>query len=218
MVNLSQGEEIKIENGCMAYHNGEVSLEGAMNSGGGGGLGGFMKAVGRSMVSGESIFITHAKGLTNGAVIALAPSVPGSVYELKIGENQWRVNDSAFFACDGGVSYSVKRQSIGKAIFGGTGGLFVMETNGSGTMLVNSYGDIEKIEMDGSKKYVIDNSHVIAWTTTLDYNIKAASGVFGFTTGEGLVNEFNGRGTVLIQSRNIKSLAEAVARYIPSKG
>lgn len=73
-VTLSRGEEIQIERGCMVYHNGEVMLEGKMNSDSGG-IGGFIKAVGRSMVSGESFFITRAKGLNDNAKIALAPSL-----------------------------------------------------------------------------------------------------------------------------------------------
>ena len=210
---LSRGEEIKIERGCMVYHSGDVTLEGKMNSDSGG-VGGFLKAMGRSMVSGESFFITRAKGLNDGSKIAIAPSMPGAIRELQLGAQQWRIRDQAFLACDSSVSYEMKRQSFGKAIFGGTGGFFIMETKGNGSMLVNSYGDILEVNMDGSNPLVVDNTHVVAWSTTLNYNIRVASGTFGFTTGEGLVNEFQGVGTVLIQTRNIKSLAEAIGPFI----
>jgi len=207
-VSLANGEEIQIERGCMVYHRGGVSLEGKMNSGrGGGGLGGLFRAVARSMTSKESMFITRAKALADGAKIALAPSAPGSIRELRLGQQQWRINDSAFLACDASVSYQMKRQSFGKALFGGTGGFFIMETTGTGSMLINSYGDIQEIQMNGTSPLIVDNTHVVAWTNTLNYTIKVASGILGFTTGEGLVNEFNGRGTVLIQTRNIQSLA-----------
>ena len=205
-VTLAQGEEIQIEHGSMVYHRGGVTLEGKMNSDSGG-VGGFLKAMGRSMVSGESFFITRAKGMNDGAKIALAPGTPGAIRELKLGNEQWRIRDQAFLACDASVSYQMKRQSFGKAVFGGTGGFFVMESRGTGSMLINSYGDIQELYMDGSEPLIVDNVHVVAWSTTLDYNIKVASGVFGFTTGEGLVNEFHGSGVVLIQTRNIQSLA-----------
>jgi len=214
-VTLASGEEIQIERGCMVYHTGDVSLEGKMNSSGGG-LGGLVKAVGRSIVSGESMFITRAKGLNDGARIALAPGMPGAIRELTLGENQWHIRDQAFFACDASVSYEIKRQSVGKALFGGTGGFFIMETRGTGSMLIASYGDLIEITLDGSQPFVIDNTHVVAWTTTLDYDIKVASGTFGFTTGEGLVNSFNGRGSVFIQTRNIESLAGVIQPYISS--
>lgn len=215
-ITLSQGEEIQIESGAMVYHSGDVALEGKMNSGGGGGLGGIVKALGRSVVSGESFFITHAKGMKNGAKIAIAPGTPGAIRELNLGTQQWRLQDQAFLACDSGVSYEMKRQSFGKAIFGGTGGFFVMETRGTGTMLICSYGDILEIQLDGSKPFVVDNTHVVAWSTTLNYEIKVASGIFGFTTGEGLVNEFQGAGSVMIQTRNVKSLAGILKPFFPS--
>jgi len=216
VVTLSQGEEIQIERGAMVYHTGDVTLEGKMNASSGG-LGGLVKALGRSMVSGESFFITRAKGMSNGAKIGLAPSVPGAIRELKLGDQQWRINDQAFLACDTGVSYEMKRQSFGKAIFGGTGGFFVMESKGTGSMLINSYGDMQELQMDGSKQFVVDNTHVVAWSTTLDYNIKVASGIFGFKTGEGLVNEFRGVGTILIQTRNVSSLANVLIPFLPTK-
>jgi uncharacterized protein (TIGR00266 family) len=212
-VSLSNGEEIQIERGAMVYHNGDVSLEGKMNSGGSG-LGGFVKALGRSVVSGESVFITRAKGMTNDAKIALAPSTPGAIREINLGAEQWRVRDKAFLACDGNVSYEMKRQSFEKALFGGTGGFFIMETRGSGSMLLSRYGDIQVIDLDGSKPFVIDNMHVVAWSISLDYEIKVASGTFGFTTGEGLVNEFHGNGSILIQTRNIESLAGLLKPYL----
>ncbi len=178
-ITLAFGEEVQIESGCMVYHKGGVTLEGKMNSNQGG-LGGFVKALGRSMVSGESFFITKAKSQADGSKIAIAPSVPGMIRELEIGEKQWRIRDQAFLACDSGVSYEMKRQSFGKAFFGGTGGFFIMETRGSGCMLVNSYGDLREVQMDGSRSIVVDNTHVVAWSTSLNYEIKVASGTFGY--------------------------------------
>lgn len=211
-VELMMNEEILIEHGSMVYHNGQIELKGKMNSDKGG-FGGFMKALGRSMVSGESFFITHVRGLNNNAIIALAPTLPGAIRELDLNVQQWRIRDSSFLACDSGASYEMKRQSFGKAMFGGTGGFFIMETKGTGCMLVNSYGDIKEINLNGGT-FIVDNTHVVAWSTSLDYSIKAASGSFGFTTGEGLVNEFRGTGTILIQTRNISSIAEIISPFI----
>jgi len=215
-VTLNQSEQILMERGAMVYHNGDVSLEGKMNSGGAGGLGGLVKALGRSMVSGESMFITTATGTAMGGKIGLAPGTPGAIRELPVGPLQWRLNDGAFLACDTTVAYTMQRQNLGKAIFAGTGGLFVMETTGNGSMLVSAYGDILEIALDGTRPFVADNSHVLAWTTTLDYNLSIASGTFGFKTGEGLVNQFHGVGTVLLQTRNVRSLAEMIAPYVSS--
>lgn len=216
-ITLMKGQEIRIERGAMVYHNGGVSLDGKLNSNGSGGLGGVMKAIGRSLVSNESMFMTTATGLSDGAKLGIAPGTPGAVRELSIGTERWRINDGAFLACDAEVQYELKRQSVGKAMFGGTGGLFVMETTGTGSMLVSAYGDLLELAVNGSSPLVVDNTHVVAWSSGLRYEIKVASGSFGFTTGEGLVNEFHGNGTVLIQTRNVQSLATMLKPFIPSK-
>lgn len=215
-VDLNLGESIQLESGSMVYHNGEVTLEGKMNSNGQGGFGGAIRALGRSMSSGESFFITKATGQTNTAVIALAPSTPGSIQMLNVGEEHWRLNTGSFLACDSSVTYNMKRQKLSGAIFGGTGGFFVMETAGSGALLITSYGDIQEIHLDGTKPFIVDNQHVVAWSESLDYSIKVASGIFGFKTGEGLVNEFHGVGTIMIQTRNIEGLAGLISPFISS--
>ena len=210
-VTLQRGEEVLIERGSMVYHCGNVNLEGTLNSSGRKGLGGLVSAIGRSITSGESMFITKATGEIDGAKIAVAPCIPGEISELtaKPG-SQWRINDGAFLACGEEVNYKMERQSVGKA-FLGTGGLFVMTTTGEGPVLIHSCGDVLALELDGRNSIVVDNDRALAWSETLDYEIKAASGTFGFTTGEGFVNEFSGHGTVLVQTRNLKSVITQIA-------
>ena len=91
-----------------------------------------------------------------------------------------------------------------------------METSGSGDILINSFGSLITLDVTPDKPLVIDNDHVVAWDAGLNYNIEIASGVFGFTTGEGLVNRFTGNGQVIIQTRNIRSLAGELSKYISS--
>ena len=70
-ISLDNNEEIQIESGAMVYHNAAVKLEGKMNSNGKGGLGGALKALGRSITSGESFFITKASaiGVKNSGIL-----------------------------------------------------------------------------------------------------------------------------------------------------
>jgi TIGR00266 family protein len=213
-VYLRKDEEIQLEHGSMVYHNNEVELEGHMNSNGQGGLGGALRAIGRSLSSGESFFISTAKGLTDTAKISLAPSTPGAIKELNVGLDQWRLNTDAFLASDPTVHYTMEQQKLSGALFGGTGGLFVMQTTGNGTLLINSYGDLLELTVSNGQEMVIDNQHVVAWSTSLEYRIEVASGIFGFKTGEGLVNRFSGNGKVWIQTRNIQSLASLIDPFI----
>ncbi len=213
-VSLRAGEKIRLESGAMVYMQ-DVTLEGKTNSEKGG-IGGFFRALGKAIVTGESFFITTATGNTDIARLGLAPAVPGTIAKLEVGERQYRLNTGAFLACDESVTYNVKSQSFGKAIFGGTGGLFIMETAGQGDLLVNAFSSMIELTVTPDRPLVIDNMHVVAWDSTLDYEIKPASGIIGFKSGEGLVNEFRGSGKVLLQTRNIYNLAMQVAPYIPS--
>lgn len=211
---LGQGETVKIENGSMVYMQ-DVTLEGKFNSGKKG-LGGLIGAIGKSLTSGESMFITNATGTAPDGVVAIAPAVPGKIALLKVGARQYRLNDGAFFACDDSISYNMERQKVSQAFLGGSGGLFVMETAGQGDLLVSSFGDLIELECTADRPLVIDNEHVVAWDAGLSYSIEVASGTFGFTTGEGLVNKFTGNGKILIQTRNIHALADAVRPFLPS--
>lgn len=83
-----------------------------------------------------------------------------------------------------------------------------MTTQGTGTVLINSYGSIRKIELNNDS-ITIDNYHVVAWNTSLDYNIHTENGYWqSLGTGEGIVNTFTGTGEVYIQSLNLDSLAQ----------
>ena len=95
-ISLDDNEEIQIESGSMVYHNAAVKLEGKMNSNGKGGLGGALKALGRSITSGESFFITKASAIGANGKISLAPASLGSIKEILVGQEQWKPNTGAF--------------------------------------------------------------------------------------------------------------------------
>ena len=212
---LSRGESVKIENGSMVYSRG-VEISGGLNSKKKG-LGGVLGAIGRSITSGESMFITTATGTVDDGEIAIAPPIPGKIISLQVGgQQQYRLNTGAFLACDATLDYTMVNQGLGRAVFGGTGGLFVMETNGAGTILVSAFGDLLSLDVTPESPLVVDNEHVVAWDASLNYNIQVASGMFGFTTGEGVVNSFNGYGRVYIQTRNLQNLAQAMHPYLPT--
>ena len=212
---LSEGESVRTESGSMVYSRG-VEISGGLNSKKKG-IGGVFSAIGRSITSGESMFITTATGVASSGEIAVAPAVPGKIVELKIDPaHRYRLNTGAFLACDETVEYTMVSQGISKALFGNTGGLFVMETSGEGSLLVSAFGDILALDVNPGDPLRVDNEHVVAWDATLDYHIEVASGMLGFTTGEGLVNTFTGSGRVYIQTRNLANLAQAMHPYLPT--
>ena len=213
-LSLNQGETVHIQRGSMVYHTPNVALNTKLNAQGSG-LGKLVKAVGRSMVSGESTFITQAEAQSDNGFLALAPDAPGQVMPLYLGEKQYRLNDGAFLAMDGTAFYTMERQSVGRALFGGQGGFFVMSTQGQGTLLVNSFGSIKKLELN-NQEVTIDNAHVVAWSQNLNYDIHLENGFWqSIGTGEGVVNTFRGTGEVYVQSLNLQTFAGSLSRYLP---
>lgn len=211
---LEAGESAYIQQGSMVYHTPSVTLNTKLNARGRSGFGKLVGAIGRSMVSGESMFITQAVSDSDDGKIALAPSTPGQVIALELGAEQYRLNDGAFLALDGSAQYKMERQSVGKALFGGQGGLFVMTTEGRGTLLANAFGSIKKLTLDGGS-ITIDNAHVVAWSRDLDYNIHMENGfLHSIGTGEGIVNTFTGYGEIYVQSLNIETFARVVSHHI----
>lgn len=214
-ISLGPGESVRTESGSMVYSRG-VEITGGLNTKKKG-LGGVFSAIGRSITSGESMFVTAATGTSPDGEIAVAPPIPGKIVELGIdGAHQYRLNTGAFLACDETVEYTMVNQGITKAFFGNTGGLFVMEVHGEGSLLVSAFGDLLALDVIPDEPLVVDNEHVVAWDAGLDYHIEVASGMFGFTTGEGLVNSFSGSGRVYIQTRNLANLAQAMHPYLPA--
>ena len=213
-LSLNQGETVFIQRGSMVYHTPNVTLNTQLNASGSG-LGRFVKAVGRSMVSGESTFITQAVAQSDNGYLALAPDSPGQVIPLQLGEKQYRLNDGAFLALDGTAYYTMERQSVGKALFGGQGGFFVMTTQGQGTLLANAFGSIKKIELH-NQEVTIDNAHVVAWSQSLNYHVHLENGFWqSIGTGEGVVNTFQGTGEVYVQSLNLQTFAGSLSKFIP---
>jgi len=67
------------------------------------------------------------------------------------------------------------------------------------------------LEVEPGKDAIIDNSHVVAWDSTLHYEVSVTTGQSsGFlgnlinsqTSGEGIVLRFSGRGKIYVCSRN----------------
>jgi uncharacterized protein (AIM24 family) len=124
---------------------------------------------------------------------------------------QYIISDGAFVAASAGVDLRVRTQSLGNALFAQSGGFFVTETSGSGQVVVSGFGSMNVLDVEPGKDAIIDNSHVVAWDSTLHYEVSITTGTSGGflgnlinsqTSGEGLVLRFSGRGKIYVCSRN----------------
>jgi uncharacterized protein (AIM24 family) len=124
---------------------------------------------------------------------------------------QYIISDGAFVAASSGVDLRVRTQSLGNALFAQSGGFFVTETQGSGQVVVSGFGSMSMLDVEPGKDAIIDNAHVVAWDSTLRYEVSITTGTSGGflgnlinsqTSGEGIVLRFSGRGKIYVCSRN----------------
>ncbi|OYO25689.1 TIGR00266 family protein [Janthinobacterium sp. PC23-8] len=209
-VSMKQGETIYCESDAMVMMETALDLKGKMT----GGLGG---AIMRRFANGESFFQQHIEAVRGSGDCLLSPTLPGAIEVVDVGARQYLLNDGAFVAATSGTEMKVRTQSIGNALFAQSGGFFVMETAGSGQVVVSGFGSMFQLDVEPGKDVVIDNSHVVCWDNSLKYEISvttgggaSGSGIGGFlgnivnsvTSGEGIVLRFSGSGKVFICSRN----------------
>jgi uncharacterized protein (TIGR00266 family) len=143
--------------------------------------------------------------------------VPGDIVVMELdGVNEYMVQKDGFLAGSEGVTIESRMQSLARGLLGGEG-FFILRIGGSGQLILNSFGAIHKIELKPDEEYIVDNSHLVAWSATTSYTIeKASSGwIASLTSGEGFVCRFRGPGVVYIQSRNPGGFGSWIRQFIP---
>ena len=209
-VELAAGETIKAESGAMVASSATIDVESKME-------GGFLGALSRKFLTGEKFFFQTLRASRGAGEVLLAPTVPGEIVMLELdGVNEYMVQKDGFLAGAETIKLDSQMQSLSRGLLGGEG-FFILKVSGKGMLLLNSFGAIHKIDLKPDQEYIVDNSHLVAWSGTTSYNIeRAASGwVASFTSGEGFVCRFRGPGVVYIQSRNPGGFGAWLRRFIP---
>lgn len=204
LVSLEKGEKIYAESNAMVTMDSSLELKGKMQ-------GGLLKSLARKFTSGESFFQQSIEANHGGGQVLLAPEIPGEIEVLEVGgDRQYRLTDGAFLASTSDVAIQMRSQSIGTALFGGTGGFFIMETSGYGKIAVAGFGSVFGLDVQEGADTIVDNYHVVAWDRSLRYEMSLSTTKAGFfsnlvtsqTSGEGMIIRFSGRGKVYVCSRN----------------
>lgn len=209
-VYLASGETVKAESGAMVAASPTIDVESKME-------GGFLGALSRKLLTGEKFFFQTLRAARGAGEVLLAPMVPGDIVVLELdGVNEYLVQKDGFLAGAQEVRIESQMQSLSRGLLGGEG-FFILRIGGTGQLILNSFGAIHKVELKPDDEYIVDNSHLVAWTATTTYSIeKAAAGwIASFTSGEGFVCRFRGPGLVYIQSRNPSGFGAWIRQFIP---
>ena len=167
------------------------------------------------LLGGENIFINEFTAQAGPAEIGIAPGSPGDMDHVFMdGSSEIFLQSSAYVASSMNVDVDSKWQGF-KGFFSGEG-LFLLRCTGQGDLWFNTYGAMIEVPVDGN--YVVDTSHVVAFTSGLEYNVESVGGLKSlFLSGEGLVCRFHGQGKVWIQTRHPMAFANWAYPFRPQK-
>lgn len=210
-IELAAGESVKAESGAMVAASPTIDVESKLE-------GGFLGALSRKMLTGEKFFFQTLRASRGPGEVLLAPTVPGEIVILELdGVSEYLVQKDGFLAGAEGVKIESRMQSLARGLLGGEG-FFILKIGGQGQLVLNSFGAIHKVELAPEQEYIVDNSHLVAWSATTSYTIeKAAAGwIASFTSGEGFVCRFRGPGLVFIQTRNPSGFGSWIRQFIPA--
>jgi len=226
-VELDPSEVVIAEAGAMNYMEEGISFDTKMGDGSApsGGLMDSLMNVGKRVLTGESIFMTHFTNTGQGKKrVAFAAPYPGKILAIDMAEmgGELLCQKDAFLCAAFGTSIGIALQKrLGTGFFGGEG-FILQRLQGDGLAFVHVGGTVIKRELRGETLRV-DTGCLAAFTPGIDYNIERSgslkSMVFG---GEGLfLATLRGHGTVYLQSLPFSRLAGRVMQasgYRGSKG
>lgn len=210
IVKLQAEQSIQAEAGAMVSMSGNIELQSQMK---GGLMGAFKRVVG-----GESAFISTFTARSGPGEVAFAPGAPGDVAAIEMSNQLFYVQSSSYLAGD--TSLALDTSWGGSRTFFGGEGLFVLKIQGTGLLLVSSFGSIHRKRLNPGERYVVDTGHLVAWEGHMHYELRKAaqSGWFrSFLSGEGIVAEFTGPGEILIQTRNLAAFAGVLKPFFPTQ-
>ncbi len=216
-VELAPGESVQSEAGAMVRRTPQLEMTTHLNAGHKPGIfrviWSFIVALLRKLLGGETIFVNRFQG-ANGGEVVLAPALSGHIVHRQLVPGQRLfVQTGSYLASTGSVDTKLRFGGL-RTMIGGEG-LVLLECSGQGDLWVNSYGGVVPVEVDGS--FVVDTGHIVAFDGTLDFKVRGVGGLKSlFFSGEGLVCEFRGRGTIYVQSRNLSSLVGWLTPLLPA--
>lgn len=213
VVRLAPGESITAESSAMVSMSNGLTLttDGPMSKK----RGGFLKNLGKAFLGGETFFTNTFEAGGGGGEVTLAPSLCGDMAIHALQGDTLYIQGSSYVAAPDSVHINTKWQGF-KGFFSGES-LFFLEASGHGPVIINAFGAIDIIDLDG--ELIVDTGHLVAFTGGLSYEVtKAGAGwISSFLSGEGLVLRMRGTGRLYLQTRNPKEYGSAVGPRLPAR-
>lgn len=214
-VTMSANEVLQCEPGAMIAMSSDVKMETTTRTRGKKG-GGFFAGLKR-MFAGESLFINQFTATGDGQDVVVAPKLVGDIASVKLEDSTLIVQGSSWLANGGEIDIDASFPGLVSGLFSGEGMVWV-KCSGTGDLLINSFGGIYEVEVDGA--YMVDTGHVVAYDEGLKFTINRAtkSLIASWMSGEGFVSKFEGKGRVFCQTHDSSAFGAAIGGMLPPQG
>lgn len=223
-VELDPSETVIAEAGGMNYMEEGIEFQAKMGDGSemDGGFLGKLASVGKRMLTGESIFMTH---FTNRGVgkkrVAFAAPYPGKIIPIDLDDVGGKLicQKDAFLCAAFGTRVSIAfNKRFGAGLFGGEG-FILQKLEGDGLAFIHAGGTVIQKDLRG-EKLMVDTGCIVAFTEGIEYDIQRAGNLKSmFFGGEGLfLATLRGSGRVWLQSLPFSRLADRILSNAPSAG
>ena len=223
-ITLDPQETVVAEAGSMNWMDRGIEFEAKMGDGSQPDKGFFGKIldVGKRVLTGESIFLTHFTNEGRGRKeVTFAAPYPGTIIPIYLNALGGDIlcQKDAFLCAAKGTQISIAfNRKLGAGFFGGEG-FILQKLRGDGLAFLHAGGTVVEKELN-NESLLIDTGCIVAFTEGLEYNIervkKMKSMFFG---GEGLfLATIQGTGKVYLQSLPFSRLADRILQHAPSAG
>jgi uncharacterized protein (TIGR00266 family) len=210
LAHLQSGESVRAEASAMMGMTPNIAVETAARA-----QGGLLGGLKRSFLGGESFFTNRFTAQGGPGHVLLAPQLCGDLVAHELLGVPLLIQGSSYVSAPDSVRIDTQFQGF-KGFFSGES-LFFLEASGFGPVLLNAFGALETLDLDG--EIVLDTGHLVAFTSGIEYSVdKAGRGwIQSYLSGEGLVLFLRGRGRVYIQSRNPTEYGATIGSKLPAR-
>ena len=170
-VTMNNGESMYTQTGGMSYQTEGIKMR--TNA-----RGGLMKSLGR-MFTGESIFMTNYDAEKDGAQIAFATTVPGTILPIDLDKHDegMILQKGSFLCAEQSVDLKVTfTKKLGAAFFGGEG-LILQKATGNGMLFLEVDGDVIEKELKDGEVLKVDTGNVVGFEPSVTYTVEMVKGL-----------------------------------------
>lgn len=194
VIQLDGGEEVRVEAASMVSMSQGITLETQAT-------GGLFKSLSRAVLGGESFFQNTFQAPPGGGRIAVAPALTGDLIVLDLHDETLMVQSGSYLAS--AMDLTTDTKWSGAKTFFASEGLIMLRVQGTGLLLLSSYGAIHEMNLAAGETVTVDTGHLVAFTQGIGFQVRKVGGMTStLFSGEGLVVDLTGPGRVLAQTRS----------------